>query len=113
MARIFTVPIFGTSKPEKTSVFFLCHFFWDVKTAAGWDGQGVELKAKYVFEREQMGFLTSESGFDHPWAYAGRGTAIPCEFGLLSRMAIDEKAEIGFPRGAARRCGQASPQEQG
>jgi len=32
MGQIFAVPIFGTSKPEKTSVFVLCHFFGDVKT---------------------------------------------------------------------------------
>ena len=31
MAQICAVPIFGTSKPEKTRVFFCAAFFWDVK----------------------------------------------------------------------------------
>ena len=49
MAQIVAVPIFGTSKPEKTSVF-VCHFFWDVKNwlpytpvGAEWDAIAIRL----------------------------------------------------------------------
>jgi len=70
-SQIFAVPIFGTPKPEKTSVFFCVTFFWDVKNwgwthfwdglsvgmaviESFWDGQGVEFKAKYVFDTGRM-----------------------------------------------------------
>ena len=45
MARIFAVPIFGTSKPGKTSVFLFCAMFWDVKNWLPYTPVGAESDA--------------------------------------------------------------------
>ena len=33
--RFFASQIFGTAKPEKTSNWYMCHVFWDVKKRKG------------------------------------------------------------------------------
>ena len=45
VGHIFAVPIFGTSKSEKTRVFCLCHFLGDVKNRRSYTPVGAEWDA--------------------------------------------------------------------
>ena len=45
VSHIFAVPIFGTSKSEKTRVFLFVSFFWDVKNSLPYTPVGAEWDA--------------------------------------------------------------------